>query len=181
MAKLGARGRTVKVEAVKEYTREQLASAYEKRYPGETPLTIWERTTHRLMSDGKVLEKRDVQFQPDWLDKSGRKHSYGWKVHGTLKAGITAEDFARIYSKPRKDGSPSRWTVTTTGLASVKTPVISQARVMRAIESGESVGFCLACGSDQGGCEPDASGYTCESCGKPEVYGAEEVLMGMAV
>ena len=51
---------------------------------------------------------------------------------------------------------------------------------MRAIESGESIGFCLACGQDQEGCEPDARGYTCESCGQPEVYGAEEVLLGMA-
>jgi hypothetical protein len=41
------------------------------------------------------------------------------------------------------------------------------------------LGFCTACGEEQGGCEPDARGYTCESCGAPLVYGAEElVLMG---
>ena len=41
-------------------------------------------------------------------------------------------------------------------------------------------GFCLACGKAQSGVEPDARKYTCESCGVPKVYGAEElVLMGL--
>ena len=38
-------------------------------------------------------------------------------------------------------------------------------------------GFCISCGFRQGGCEPDASRYTCEDCGKPTVYGAEEIIM----
>lgn len=38
-------------------------------------------------------------------------------------------------------------------------------------------GICLACGNEQGGCEPDARGYECESCGAHKVYGAEEVVM----
>jgi hypothetical protein len=41
----------------------------------------------------------------------------------------------------------------------------------------EYTGFCLACGESQGGCEPDARKYECESCGKKAVYGAEEVVM----
>ena len=41
-------------------------------------------------------------------------------------------------------------------------------------------GFCLACGKTQSGVEPDARKYTCESCGAPKVYGAEElVIMGL--
>ena len=36
---------------------------------------------------------------------------------------------------------------------------------------------CQACGATAHNCEPDARGYECESCGKPEVYGAEEMLM----
>ena len=41
-------------------------------------------------------------------------------------------------------------------------------------------GFCLACGGTQGGVEPDARKYICESCKAPKVYGAEElVLMGL--
>ena len=27
------------------------------------------------------------------------------------------------------------------------------------------------------GCEPDARNYTCESCGEPKVFGAEELLL----
>ena len=40
-------------------------------------------------------------------------------------------------------------------------------------------GWCLACGSTQAA-EPDARRYVCESCGKPKVYGAEQLaLMGL--
>ena len=41
----------------------------------------------------------------------------------------------------------------------------------------ENVGFCLSCGEEQGGCEPDAGEYKCESCGMPTVYGAGELLI----
>jgi hypothetical protein len=41
----------------------------------------------------------------------------------------------------------------------------------------ENPGFCLACGNEQDGCEPDAREYECEDCGKRQVYGAEEILM----
>jgi hypothetical protein len=40
-------------------------------------------------------------------------------------------------------------------------------------------GFCLACGHEQGCCEPDAREYECEVCGEKQVYGASElVFMG---
>jgi hypothetical protein len=40
-------------------------------------------------------------------------------------------------------------------------------------------GFCLACGAERDGCEPDARKYPCECCGKNLVFGAEEIaLMG---
>ena len=48
-------------------------------------------------------------------------------------------------------------------------------QVMRAVESGEYIGICLACGHEQEGVEPDARKYDCESCGKPKVWGAEEL------
>ena len=38
-------------------------------------------------------------------------------------------------------------------------------------------GFCLACGETQDGVEPDARRYTCEACGAPKVYGAEELCL----
>ncbi len=41
-------------------------------------------------------------------------------------------------------------------------------------------GFCLACGTDVDGIEPDARRDTCPECGAAKVYGAEElVLMGL--
>ena len=42
-----------------------------------------------------------------------------------------------------------------------------------------SSGFCIACGEQADGVEPDARGYMCECCDKPKVYGASElILMG---
>jgi hypothetical protein len=41
----------------------------------------------------------------------------------------------------------------------------------------DSTGFCIACGNEQGGCEPDARRYRCEACDTRQVYGAEELLM----
>ena len=54
-------------------------------------------------------------------------------------------------------------------------------RIMEAVERQNTTldnpGFCRACGNEQEGCEPDACGYECESCGEDEVYGAAELLM----
>ena len=52
--------------------------------------------------------------------------------------------------------------------------------VMEAAESGEGIGFCLACGDEAYGVEPDARKYECESCGANKVYGAEEILLMVA-
>jgi len=44
----------------------------------------------------------------------------------------------------------------------------------------EQNGFCIACGEEAYGVEPDARGYECESCGEAKVYGAEElIIMGL--
>lgn len=121
MAKLTARGRYVLVEVVKEWTAEQLMRR-ERRVWGEfetdgvTPRkqsVIWERVTRRLMSDNKVLEKVDCVFQSDW-EPGGRRHSWGWKVHG--KAKVTPAEFARIYRDGTEGmiakGLTSSWAVT---------------------------------------------------------------------
>ena len=41
----------------------------------------------------------------------------------------------------------------------------------------DNVGFCIKCGEEQDGCEPDARKYPCESCGAKAVYGAEQLLL----
>jgi hypothetical protein len=38
-------------------------------------------------------------------------------------------------------------------------------------------GFCIECGDQAYGVEPDARRYRCESCGANPVYGAEELLI----
>ena len=41
----------------------------------------------------------------------------------------------------------------------------------------EHAGICLKCGFAQGGCEPDARNYECESCGEKAVMGVPEALV----
>jgi hypothetical protein len=41
-------------------------------------------------------------------------------------------------------------------------------------------GFCLICGNEASGVEPDAQNYTCETCGAEQVFGAEELLIVIA-
>ena len=60
-------------------------------------------------------------------------------------------------------------------------PSITGERVTDAVEHQfTSLGFCLACGAEAEGCEPDARQYECESCGAAAVYGAEEILIAIA-
>lgn len=57
--------------------------------------------------------------------------------------------------------------------------------VAEAVERGmiglDSPGFCILCGCEVEGVEPDAQKYHCESCGSECVYGAEELLIHMAL
>lgn len=61
---------------------------------------------------------------------------------------------------------------------------ITPARICEAVERGmttlDNPGFCIACGADADGCEPDAERYECEECGKHAVYGAEQLLLMVA-
>lgn len=63
-------------------------------------------------------------------------------------------------------------------------PSITIDRVMEACErydtSLDNPGFCIACGADAEGCEPDARRYGCEACGVHAVYGAQELMLMMA-
>lgn len=55
-------------------------------------------------------------------------------------------------------------------------PSLSSDELSEAMSDG-SQGFCLACGAEAYGVEPDARRYTCESCNQPKVYGLEELLI----
>lgn len=50
----------------------------------------------------------------------------------------------------------------------------------RRMKSLDNPGFCLACGFEQDGVEPDACEYECEACGEPHVYGSDELLLEVA-
>lgn len=41
----------------------------------------------------------------------------------------------------------------------------------------DNLGLCRACGFEQDGVEPDATGYPCENCGELEVTGIEVLLL----
>ena len=53
-------------------------------------------------------------------------------------------------------------------------------QILEACEADDCRGFCLACGAEAYGVEPDARKYRCETCGKRAVYGAEELMLRFA-
>lgn len=123
MAKLKARGRTELARVSKEKTNPALVPCDGCEGTGnrvsdlthlykvgdvctacegkgqKPPLTTWERRTLALMSDGKILEKLDVKFQPMSYESRVKPYSYGWKVKGSLKVGKTAEQWVAVYEK----------------------------------------------------------------------------------
>ena len=50
-------------------------------------------------------------------------------------------------------------------------------RIVDAVKEDDNLGFCIFCGEEAYDVEPDARMYTCDSCGKKGVYGAEELLV----
>lgn len=58
---------------------------------------------------------------------------------------------------------------------------VDRDRLLEAVKESQYgisyIGFCVACGAERGGCEPDARQYECYECGENTVYGAEELLM----
>jgi hypothetical protein len=60
-------------------------------------------------------------------------------------------------------------------------PAVTATRVAEAVQRShqtlDNPGFCIKCGGEVEGVEPDARRYECESCGEAGVYGAEELLM----
>lgn len=50
----------------------------------------------------------------------------------------------------------------------------------RSHTSLDNPGFCVICGAEVDGVEPDARRYVCEICGEPGVYGAEDLLIRLA-
>ena len=54
---------------------------------------------------------------------------------------------------------------------------IDSDELIAAVQADDNRGFCIECGEEAFGVEPDARQYTCESCGLATVYGAEELLM----
>jgi predicted RNA-binding Zn-ribbon protein involved in translation (DUF1610 family) len=50
----------------------------------------------------------------------------------------------------------------------------------RRMNSLDDPGFCICCGLEHLGIEPDARQYECEACGERAVYGCEELLLYFA-
>ena len=51
-----------------------------------------------------------------------------------------------------------------------------QQQIIDAVSRDDGTGICKSCHHEQDCCEPDARNYTCEKCGKAEVFGAEEMM-----
>lgn len=64
-------------------------------------------------------------------------------------------------------------------------PSLTSSRILEAVQRGmfslDNPGFCISCGEEIEGVEPDARRYPCDSCGSSSVYGAEELLLMTAI
>ena len=61
-------------------------------------------------------------------------------------------------------------------------PVVSSEEMEQIMFGMDSPGWCLTCGEEVDGVEPDARRYHCECCDKRTVYGMEELLiMGLLI
>jgi len=60
-------------------------------------------------------------------------------------------------------------------------PIIDPERLLEAAQEQmfgtENSGFCIKCGEERDGCEPDARNYPCDACGENSVYGASELII----
>ena len=56
---------------------------------------------------------------------------------------------------------------------------ITVEQILAAAQADEYIGFCVACGVEHYGVEPDARNYPCWDCGRFKVYGAEDLLVGI--
>ena len=52
--------------------------------------------------------------------------------------------------------------------------------ILEIASDDRNAGFCMKCGEQADGVEPDACGYVCDYCGSPSVYGAEELVIQLA-
>ena len=60
---------------------------------------------------------------------------------------------------------------------SFKPMVFPFRKIEAAISSDDYIGYCILCGYEHTGIEPDARRYPCEECSNNQVYGAEEILI----
>jgi hypothetical protein len=137
--------------------------------------TTWERLTRAYMADGKILEKRDVRFKPSAISPNGENYTWGWKLgRRQLKPEVNIHEHVTKIARKITDSTDTKWRIVSNGAPVV---MISQARILAAVEADDARGFCKACGAEAYNVEPDARNYRCESCGQSEVYGAEEMLI----
>ncbi len=56
-------------------------------------------------------------------------------------------------------------------------PVVNESELRHQLYAEGNLGFCLDCGMETDGVEPDARKYRCGDCGMMAVYGLEELVM----
>ena len=78
----------------------------------------------------------------------------------------------------RRDGRP--FLIDGVPLHQGLTAEVIMGAVQRRMSTLDDPGFCIACGLEHLGIEPDARRYRCEACGKHGVYGADELLLAIA-
>jgi DNA-directed RNA polymerase subunit RPC12/RpoP len=66
---------------------------------------------------------------------------------------------------------------TTKGATKYRPVITDETELGHLMITGDMLGFCVDCGAEAYGVEPDARRYECEDCGARGVYGLAELLM----
>lgn len=91
------------------------------------------------------------------------------KYRQALKDGVPEVDYHGQIASQRDNRKPYRHSD-----GRMRFPI---SMIESAVFGNDHLGFCLQCGGERDGCEPDASKYECFDCGTCNVYGAENVVI----
>lgn len=165
---------------LKSHGRELIRITRQRNLNNDSSI-VWERQTRAYMADGKVLEKRDVQFKPTHFRPDGEFYSYGWKLYGRLKDGVNPEQHSETIRQRIATGEWKTWAIAsstrTNGRPNHRPVLIPQSRIVKAVQSDSGIGFCRECGQRQTSyVDPDSRNQMCDNCGEYAVYGAQEML-----
>lgn len=130
------------------------------------PVYVWSPLTE----DNIYLSKREKTIRIGQIFISIKPLQLSWieQEFSKFEVGCSSQPRGTIFLLDSANKIPS--------LSNMKLN-IDETEVFAAIEEDDNSGFCIACGTQHDGVEPDARNYKCEHCGEMKVFGAEQIAI----